>query len=367
MQHVNIYREEGRFAGWPANYGIWAWGDEIVLGFTVGYQNPDGGFHARDKTQRFVATQARSRDGGESWQLEGTPWPTPGDRGVLSADEHVEARLSAADAIASGLANQPAPCPGDVDFTDPDFALMCARTGLGTGTVSWFYLSTDRCRTWRGPYALPMFGQAGIEARTDYLVSGPKELTLFLSASRADGGEGAGILAARTHDGGRTFDMLAWAAQLDNGYVIMPSSVRLSPTELRTAVRCREGGRGFEQARCWIDLFASSDDGHSFQHLATPVPDSGRGGNPPALITLADGRLCLTYGYRAQPFGIRARLSEDGGATWGDEIILRDDAGNHDLGYPRSVQRADGAVVTAYYFNDRADGERYVAATIWTP
>ncbi|MEZ4584747.1 MAG: hypothetical protein R3A10_24440, partial [Caldilineaceae bacterium] len=135
MQHVNIYREEGRFAGWPANYGIWAWGDEIVLGFTVGYHNPDGGFHTRDKTRPFVATQARSLDGGESWQLEGTPWPTPGNRGVLSADEHVEARLSAADAIASGLANQPAPCPGDVDFTNPDFALMCARTGLGTGTV----------------------------------------------------------------------------------------------------------------------------------------------------------------------------------------------------------------------------------------
>ena len=366
MQHVNIYREEGRFAGWPANYGIWAWGDEIVLGFTVGYHNPDGGFHTRDKTRPFVATQARSLDGGESWQLEGTPWPTPGNRGVLSADEHVEARLSAADAIASGLVNQPAPCPGDVDFTNPDFALMCARTGLGTGTVSWFYLSTDRCRTWRGPYALPMFGQAGIEARTDYLVSGPKELTLFLTASRPDGGEGAGILAARTHDGGRSFDIHGWVARADAGYVIMPASVRLSPTEIRTAVRCRAGGRS-PQARCWIDVYASSDDGRSFQHLATPVPDAGRGGNPPSMITLADGRLCLTYGYRAQPFGIRARLSEDGGATWGDEIILRDDAGNHDLGYPRSVQRADGAVVTAYYVNDRADGERYVAATIWRP
>ncbi len=30
------------------------------------------------------------------------------------------------------------------------------------------------------------------------------------------------------------------------------------------------------------------------------------------MIKLRDGRLCLTYGYRAAPFGIRARLSEDG-------------------------------------------------------
>jgi hypothetical protein len=25
----------------------------------------------------------------------------------------------------------------------------------------------------------------------------------------------------------------------------------------------------------------------------------------------------------------------------------------------------DGKVVTIYYFNDRKDGERYIAATIW--
>ena len=35
MQHVNIYRKKDRYAGWPANYGMWSWGDEIVLGWTV--------------------------------------------------------------------------------------------------------------------------------------------------------------------------------------------------------------------------------------------------------------------------------------------------------------------------------------------
>ena len=93
MQHVIVYREAGRFAGWPANYGIWGWGNEIVVAFTVGHQNPHGGFHARDKSRPFVATQARSQDGGQSWHLEGTPWRTPGNRGALSADEHVETHL----------------------------------------------------------------------------------------------------------------------------------------------------------------------------------------------------------------------------------------------------------------------------------
>jgi hypothetical protein len=63
-----------------------------------------------------------------------------------------------------------------------------------------------------------------------------------------------------------------------------------------------------------------------------------------------------------------ARLSRDEGESWGEPIVLRDDGGGRDLGYPRSVQRPDGRVVTIYYFWDEKTGpERYVAATIWNP
>ena len=85
------------------------------------------------------------------------------------------------------------------------------------------------------------------------------------------------------------------------------------------------------------------------------------------MMQLADGRVCLTYGYRAAPFGIRARLSADGGRTWQPEIMLRDDGGGRDVGYPRSVQRPDGKVVTVYYIHDAPLAERYIAATIWDP
>jgi hypothetical protein len=46
---------------------------------------------------------------------------------------------------------------------------------------------------------------------------------------------------------------------------------------------------------------------------------------------------------------------------------LRTDGGAWDLGYTRTVQRADGQMVTVYYFNDAADRERYIGATIWDP
>lgn len=85
------------------------------------------------------------------------------------------------------------------------------------------------------------------------------------------------------------------------------------------------------------------------------------------MIRLKDGHVCLTYGYRARPFGMRARLSADGGRTWAREIILRKDGGGRDLGYPRTVQRPDGKIVTIYYFHDQPKGDRYIAATIWSP
>ena len=49
MKHVIVYRNKERYAGWPANYGIWNWGDEIVTGFTLTYHDNQGGFHYRDK------------------------------------------------------------------------------------------------------------------------------------------------------------------------------------------------------------------------------------------------------------------------------------------------------------------------------
>jgi hypothetical protein len=85
------------------------------------------------------------------------------------------------------------------------------------------------------------------------------------------------------------------------------------------------------------------------------------------MIWLQDGRLAVAYSFRSAPYAIRARSSSDDCRSWGPEIMLREDAGCWDLGYPRTVQRADGNIVTIYYFNDDPKSERYIAATIWKP
>jgi hypothetical protein len=361
LQHVVIYRQPGRYAGWPANYGVWSWGDEIVVGFTLGYHKSDGGFHTRDKDRPFVAMQARSIDGGESWRIQETPCRSPGERG-LSADEHMRLDLGVGRALAE--ADTLMDCPGGINFTAPDFALMCARSGLRAGARSWFYISTDRCHTWQGPFRLPMFDQPGIAARTDYLAFGPKECMWFLTAAKPNGDEGR-VFCARTTDGGKTITFVSWIGEEPEGFAIMPASVRLPDSRILVAVRCREGKRELGAAHNWIDLYASDDDGETWRYMNRPVANTGVGGNPPTLTRLFDGRLCLTYGYRDAPYSIRAKISRDGGVTWKREIILRADGGNHDIGYPRTVQRADGKIVTVYYFNDHPDGERYLAASIW--
>lgn len=365
-EHVVVYREAGKFAGWPANYGMWAWGDEIVVGFTQCTQLAKAGFHARTREKPAYPLQARSLDGGRTWSTIRTPAASPGGRG-FSADEHMVPDLKVAKAIALGLEPLPKPCPGNIDFTHPDFAMMCARTGLGGGTTAWFYLSTDRAHTWQGPFSLPMFGQTGIEARTDVIINGPHDAMICVTAANEKGEEGKGVLLARTTDGGQTFNLVSWVGQSEHDELIMPSSVRLDDQTILTAIRCSVREGEFEEVPTWIDLYESTDNGATFHYLKRPVPNAGSGGNPPALLKLQDGRICLTYGYRAAPFSICARLSEDGGKTWGEIITLRDDGACSDLGYTRTIQRPDGTLVTTYYFNEHVDTERYIAATLWRP
>jgi hypothetical protein len=48
-------------------------------------------------------------------------------------------------------------------------------------------------------------------------------------------------------------------------------------------------------------------------------------------------------------------VSEDEGRTWGPELIVRDDAGSWDVGYPRAWEAAPGKVGVIYYYNTKDD------------
>ena len=333
ITHVQVYNEPGRFAGWPANNGIWGWGDEIVVGFTLGYHKDKSG-HTIDPDRPSVPQQARSLDGGLTWNIERPSYVgqdgTERQTGVIS-----EA----------------------VDFTKPDFAARFRNDR--------FYFSLDRCRSWQGPFLLPTFGRPGLLARTDYLVEGKHRLTAFVAAEKQSGGEGQ-PLCIRTTDGGKSWQPIGWIGPqppAGYGYAIMPATVTLKTGSYLSVIR--RGGMVGRVKRWWLEVFESADDGRTWRRREKPRIDNA--GNPASLTRLKDGRLALIYGWRHIPYGIRARISADNGDTWGPEIVLRNDGKSWDLGYPRTVQRSDGNLVTVYYFNDASQAERYIAATIWKP
>jgi hypothetical protein len=297
IKNVIVYKEPGRFCGWPANYGTWSWGNEILVGFRFAYYQEKDRGHSYNKDKPVELVMARSLDGGESWKLERPV-------GVHPRKDSTE-------------------CPGGIDFTNPDFALRC-RGGS-------FTVSNDRGRSWSDPYKLPDCGQENIMARTDYIVNGKDDCLIFLTASKTNGKEGRPF-CTRTRDGGKTIEFVSWIE-----------------------------GVGF------IEVYVSKDDGKSWQFLSKPAGTGKRNGNPADMVRLKDGRIVLTYGYRSKPHGIRAVISSDNGKTWGKEIHLRDDGRTWDLGYPQTVVRPDGRLVTVYYYTTRQNPEQHIAATIWDP
>ena len=354
IEQVTVFFEPGKFGGWPANHGIWAWGNEIVVGFSLGFYKDNGpGLHAIDHHRPEQHVLARSLDGGHSWSLE-----SPGRQGVLIGTSGMRHGTLPDDVHET----PPIDCPGGIDFTHPNFALTVRMADINGGQ-SRFYYSLDRAHTWKGPFRLPLCGQSGIAARTDYVVNGARDCFLFVTASKQNGKEGRPI-CIRTTDGARSWQFVSAIGPEPTGYAIMPSTVRLSATNLLTTIRRRE--ERLEERDAWIDAYMSGDNGAHWQFLTRAAPDLGEG-NPPALVRLQDGRVCLTYGVRKPPYRMEARLSSDGGNSWSEPFVLRGDAASRDIGYPRAVQRTDGKVVSVYFFHDRTHAERTIQATIWDP
>jgi len=342
-EHGFVYKEPGRFGGWPANHGMWAWGNELLVGFETGYFRDTEKGHAIDYTKPAEHVLARSTDGGKTWTIERPEGLKP-PPGVKVAG------------VPTGPDGRPlTDSPGGFDFTAPGFALT-ARMESHQGGQSRFYVSNDKGRSWQGPYRLPDFGQQhGTAARTDYLVNGKHDMTMFITVAKSNGREGR-VMAVRTRDGAKTWTMEAFVTPEPEGndYAIMPSSIRLKSGAIITSVRYRK----------YIEIYRSDDDAKTWRSLGQAVDTLS--GNPPSMLQLKDGRIALTYGHRAAPgYGMRAKISTDEGKTWGPEIILRDDGGNWDLGYPRTIQRPDGKLVTVYYYNTAANAERFIGYTIW--
>lgn len=104
--------------------------------------------------------------------------------------------------------------------------------------------------------------------------------------------------------------------------------------------------RNHNKANAGETLQSESTDGGKTWSEPHPI---GVWGLPSHLLRLRDGRLLMTYGHRRPPFGNQARISADSGKTWGEAMIISGDGAGGDLGYPSTVELADGSLLTIWY------------------
>ena len=355
VRHTIVAVEKGRYHGWPANNGIWSWGNEILVGFTQGDYVQKTGHSIEGAQENHLA---RSLDGGKSWRAyrpEG-----------YFRDGNLRFR-------GAGKARLKEP----LNFLDPGLVVRVFSQGYhGTeDPEGGFFTSHDRGESWRGPWCFHDLHEheelkgRHLSARTAYLSMGERECLFFISAKppvETESGNRVGCM--RTVDGGLSFEFLSWVTpEPKEEIAIMPQAVQLSEDRFVLAYRriFKEGGG--ESA---IEMVHSGDRCRNWEYLST-VKITAPHHNPPALVRLVDGRLCCSYGDRCD-LKIKAKYSEDEGRSWGSGFIVRDDYyrchdKDRDLGYVSMVQRPDGGLVAVYYWASAEHPEQYIAASIWKP
>ncbi|TBL79582.1 exo-alpha-sialidase [Paenibacillus thalictri] len=345
MEHLTVYRNEREFSSWPFNAGMWKIAEnDILVGFMnidCDYANPKQLAHRRVEFFGRIAT-VRSQDGGRTWGMPET----------LADNIEINEQLNFG----------ASPEVAGVSFGDPRTLLSCWTTpnSGAPDAKAWVKLSGDGGRSWGAAALLPACNIPRFQGRPSYLVRPDGSVLLFLTAKPQHNPYDRPVVYG-SYDGGVNWTLLSYMPASGEYRVICPSPVMLADGTIVVAVRCKSSMEG-----AWSEVYVSEDGGFTWR-LRSRINEHG---DTVHLTLLQDGRLLAVYGYRIPPFGIRAKISEDEGRTWGPELILRDDGGSKDLGYPRTVEVRPGEVLATYYFNRKDDpiqmngGVRYIGGTI---
>lgn len=169
-----------------------------------------------------------------------------------------------------------------------------------------------------------------------------------------------GSLRASCYQGGHS-----WCFRSDDdGGTWKPMAI-IGPKHNETDLLPLGGKRWLAAARIdAVELFRSDDDGLTWQGPQRVTNQDELNGH---LLRLDDGRLLLSYGVRVKgEQGVCVKLSADEGRSWGPPLRLARSL-NSDCGYPSSIQRADGKIVTAYYSRNAPEYAHYhMGAVVWS-
>lgn len=217
---------------------------------------------------------------------------------------------------------------------------------LGT----WMLRSRDRGLTWSAPYSVPVNSPHGPAPLSD---------GRLLYAGKSLWGPTPWVGMAESLDHGATWRRTA-------AMPVRAGESHLDYHELHV-VEAADGTliahiRNHAKRNERETLQSESADGGKTWSAPHSI---GVWGLPSHLLRLRDGRLLMSYGYRREPFGIQARVSEDHGKSWSAAITVTDDAFDHDLGYPSTVERDDGRLVTIWYERLREPRRAVLRQAVW--
>jgi Neuraminidase (sialidase) len=285
---------------------------------------------------------------GRFWELRGTPAVHDKDANRMN--------------VAAGLANN-----GDLVVVASGWSLKPPATTGGARDLiavlrAWVSRSSDGGRTWKvAKDAFPAAESSMTEFIPfgDILTDGDGSLRVLAYAQSLDK-ETNKVSMFRSEDDGRTWALMSFISDGKN--------VAEVPTgHNETAFLHLGGGKWIAAARRWragqaMDLFRSADDGKTWEYRGQLTKDSQHPGH---LLRLKNGNILLTYGNRIKgQYGVAARISDDEGKNWKDEIIVIDDLTSGDSGYPSSTQLPDGRIMTAYYSVGVPSHQRYHMGTV---
>jgi hypothetical protein len=361
VDHAVVYRREDEFCAWTYTTGFWRAGNgDLIQNFTsltvdYGALDKEGITHNnifRNSTGRRMIT-IRSTDGGRTWN---------------GAKPEI-------DLIARTSANAPTfNESGPIDWRDKNNLLYSPFGGRNV------QVSKDNGHTWSAPSELPLDqGLKQLTSLSSYVVRPDGRCLHFMYET--DGGWKRRPLVYGSLDGGTEFHFMSFitpehdpfdntsgeyktTAAYGGQRWFYPRPLLLDNGRILCSLRCQRDPQGV----MWSEVYKSDDGGRTWAFLSR-INDFG---SPTSLVKMSDGRIVAVYGYRLPNQGIRAAVSEDDGATWGGELIVRDDGGSWDLGYPNAWEVEPGKVGCIYYFNSKHDpyqmtgGKRHIARSIFS-